>query len=90
MHVVVIFATIYVLQGKGPVLLLILLGIATSIGLADLSQRYIEVPTMEFGRRLARRLSVVPASPGPAARLPPPTRRALQHGIRREKTAPTG
>ena len=57
LHVVVLIAVIRLLHGLFPLPLLILLGILLSIVLADVWQRYVEVPTMALGRRLSRRLS---------------------------------
>ena len=57
LHVVVLVAIIRSLHGLLPLPVLIVLGIVLSIGLADLCQRYVEVPTTELGREWARRLA---------------------------------
>lgn len=56
-HVIVLAAVVHTFAGYAPVPVLVGLGAIASIPLADLSQRFIEVPTTNFGRRLARRLA---------------------------------
>lgn len=52
-HVIIITATIRLAHNAAPLPVLILVGMAISLVIADLSQRYIEVPFIRIGRRLA-------------------------------------
>jgi len=56
-HVIVIAAVAHAFSGFAPFPALVAVGAIVSIPLADLFQRFIEVPTTNFGRRLARSLS---------------------------------
>ena len=56
LHVIVLVAVVRELRGWLPVPLLVVLGIAVSIGLADLCQRWVEVPSTALERRLSRKV----------------------------------
>jgi peptidoglycan/LPS O-acetylase OafA/YrhL len=64
-HVPVLLAVIHLLGSSVDPVLLLPLVWAISIGLADLSQRFIEVPSHALGRRLARHAAISPPDAGP-------------------------
>ncbi len=59
-HVIVLVSLVRALHGYAPVWVLLVPGVALSIVTADLMQRFVERPTTEFGRALARRLARKP------------------------------
>jgi peptidoglycan/LPS O-acetylase OafA/YrhL len=62
----VLLAVIHLLGSSVDPVLLLPLVWAISIGLADLSQRFIEVPSHALGRRLARHPAISPPDVGSA------------------------
>ncbi len=54
LHVPVLMFVLHLLHGRAPLLVLVVAGATASLGVAELSYRFIETPAVKLGRRLAR------------------------------------
>ncbi len=91
-HIVAMTWVVEVFAGRAPPSMLVAFGAVLAVGVADVSERFVERPTTRMGRALARLLpgrGSPPTSPGGSAEAPAPSQVRSGHATPASRRPPS-